>query len=98
MAIHRRRRSGAFKKPKVHRMPQRRDRRARKFRLPKIRMDFMNVLIVLVLAANALLIGFGVRQCAGRKTAASQTPVKESATSALPTPGQSRPCSPMRPL
>jgi hypothetical protein len=47
-------------------MPGRRGPRFR-LRLPRVRIDVMNLLIGLVVVVNLLLVGFGVRQCASRK-------------------------------
>jgi hypothetical protein len=79
MTNSRRRRSGSFKKPDVPYMAGRkvRSRPAFKwpkfglpaFRFPAVRVDWMNAAIFVVLAVNVGLIGFGIRQCAGGKTA-----------------------------
>jgi hypothetical protein len=70
----RRRRSGSFKKPTVHEMPERRapGRRIRfpKIHFPKIRVDFMSFAITLMVAANLILAGFGIRQCGKPKNGA----------------------------
>jgi hypothetical protein len=91
----RRKRSGSFKKPTVHEMPKRRARgpgfRFPRIRFPNFRVDFLNVVIVLMVGVNLVLVAFGVRQCGKTKgeselpasAAARQDSVKSTSQSAI---------------
>jgi len=92
MVLYKRRRSGSFKKPVFHEIPKKRPPRLRL----RLRVDFMNCLIVLVLGINLVLVFFGIRQCskqAGRTkpgsgiaAAGSQAPEPQSPKSSIVPP------------